>query len=53
MIHILKKKGQNGTGKKLILVGYSDTAKEYRLYDLDNNSVIINRDCNGRYKGRC
>jgi len=28
----------------LILVGYSDTAKGYRLYDLDNNSVIINRD---------
>ena len=37
----------------MILVGYSDTAKEYRLYDLDNNSVIINRDHNGRYKGRC
>jgi hypothetical protein len=30
--------------KKMILVGYSENIKAYRLYDLDNNSITTSRD---------
>ncbi|GBP25141.1 Retrovirus-related Pol polyprotein from transposon TNT 1-94 [Eumeta japonica] len=46
MVHIPKEKRRkwNKKAKKMLLVGYSENVKGYRLYDPTSHNVIVDRD---------